>query len=128
MAETGAARGIYVHDFQTNRSEYIMTGTVPSTGAPQGLHWVDWLPDNRTLIWAGSGGLFRTDTQTKQTTTLHKGCQSRVYLSPSVAADGKTIVVERVDYEVKGTPLALYGEHNLVLMDSDGRNERKAAF
>ena len=118
--------GLFIYDFRTRQSVRAVSpqALVPGT---VGRHaGIDWLVDNRTLLFAGGGGVYSFDTQTQQTTLLHKGCLSRQYLELDVSRDGRTVVVQREDYEVRGTPPALYGTTDLYLMNPDGRNERLA--
>ena len=76
----------------------------------------------------GNVGIGTTDTQTRETKQLHTGCDTRVYLNPDVSADGRTILVRRIDRKSVDDGQEVYQESNLWLMDIDGRNERKIVF
>ena len=119
--------GVGVYDLATNRAELIVDTQVPNSSAGM-LTGAVWLADSRNVIWASGTGVYATDTQTRQTKQLRTGCGTRVYLNPDVSADGRTILVRRVDKKSLDDGNAIYEESNLWLMDIDGRNERKLVF
>ena len=116
--------GFYLYHFATGQTTLLFNAT---TQQIQGAFskGFDWTPDNRALIWASSIGLYRIDAQTGAGTLLRKNCESRTYAYPSVSADGRTILVERTSYEVRGTPRNLHIDVDIYAMDIDGSNERK---
>lgn len=120
--------GLGVYDLTTDQSELLVPSDVAGSAAGL-LTGAAWLPDSRTVVWAAGTGLYRTDTHTRQTRQLHPGCGTRTYTWPGVAADGRTIVVTRVDRRsLNDEGTRVYVERNLWLMDADGSNERKLEF
>ena len=89
-----------------------------------------WLPDSQGFVWCTNDGVFRTSLVTGITAQLRTGCESRVYASPSVASDGKLLIVERTDMHVAAEcdSICVYRETNLWTMNLDGSNERKMVF
>lgn len=80
-------------------------------------------------MWCNDGGLYRTDLATRQTVTLHTACSSRLYLHPTVSADGRTLIVQRTDKRAEDGGKAIYVEATLWSMNpQDGSNERKLEF
>ena len=123
----GQGYGLGVYDLATNHVELVAVTEV--SGSTKGLlYGAAWLPDSRNVIWATGTGLYAADTQTRQTRQLHTGCDTRVYLNPDVTADGRSILVRRVDKKSTDNGQGVYVESNLWLMNIDGSNERKLVF
>ena len=119
--------GVGVYDLATNQAQLIVDTQVPNNSSGM-LTGAAWLPDSRNVVWAAGTGIYTTDTQTRETKQLHTGCDTRVYLNPDVSADGRTILVRRIDRKSLDEGKGVYQESNLWLMDIDGRNERKIVF
>ena len=116
--------GVGVYDLATNHAELLVDTQVPNNSSGN-LTGAVWLPDSRNVVWAAGTGIYTTDTQTRVTKQLHTGCDTRLYLRPDVSADGRTILVCRVDSKSLDNGQGVYVESNLWLMDIDGSNERK---
>ena len=123
----GQDYGLGVYDLATNRVDLVAPSNVPNSSLGD-LNGAAWLPDSRNVIWASGTGIYATDTQTRQTQQLHTGCDTRIYLNPDVSADGRSILVRRVDQKSIDNGQGVYQESNLWLMDIDGGNERKLVF
>ena len=119
--------GLGVYDLASNQVTLVAVSEV--VGSSFGLlNGAVWLPDSRNAIWCSGKGVFTTDTNTGTTRQLHPGCETRVYLTPDLSADGRTLVVRRVDNKSVENDTGVYSESNLWLMNVDGSNERKLTF
>lgn len=119
--------GLGIYDFGTQQLKMVVPIDL-SHSAAGSIYGADWLPDSRTVVWASGLGLFKVDTQTGQTVQLRSGCNSRVYLSPSVSPDGQTIIVERDDKQIVNNGTTIRSTNNLWTINIDGTNERKVEF
>ena len=124
----GQGYGVGVYEIASNRVDLVqVTDTNPNNSFGM-LNGAAWLADSRNVIWSNGTGIYATDTRTHQTKKLHTGCTTRVYLNPDVSADGRTILVRRVDNRDVDNGQGIYTESNLWLMDINGSNERKLVF
>jgi len=119
--------GLGTYDFAAGQITLAAPNQLTSSSAGN-VYGADWLPDSRTVVWATGQGLFKTDTQTHQTTQLRSGCNSRIYLSPSVSPDGQTIIVQRDDKKLVNNGTTIRSAANLWTMNIDGTNERRVEF
>jgi Tol biopolymer transport system component len=88
-----------------------------------GLCW----PKNSDELFYSTyrNGVWKVNMNTKEFTLIRNGCQTRSYRDLSISADGKKIIVERVDAtDYIEHPGSWTEEAKIVNMDIDGCNEK----
>ena len=87
---------------------------------------ISWHPDNATVYFSTHlEGIYCINKNTRKTIQIRNGCDSRSYRFMSISADGKKIIVERVDTEYNENDGSRLEESNIYIMDIDGDNEKK---
>ena len=126
----GQQPGLGIYDFRTGKTQFVVAlrGTAASPAVSNGCFGASWLPDSQSFVWSSIAGIFRTNASNGSTVRLHSGCESRIYLNPSVAADGRQLIVQRIDKKGVEGGTKIYAEGNLWTMNLDGSNERKVEF
>ena len=119
--------GLGIYDFVTQQLNMVVPIDRSSSTAGM-IYGADWLPDSQTMVWASGLGVFKVDIRTGKTVQLRSGCNSRIYLSPSVSPDGQTIIVERNDKQLVNNGTTIRSTNTLWTMNIDGTNERKVEF
>ena len=119
--------GLAVYDFATGQTTKVAASPIDVDAAGL-IYSAAWVPNTQTVIWSTGRGIFSTDVATQQTTCLHSGCDSRLYLGLTVTADARHILTGRADSKAIQSGQAIYGEQNIWIMDLDGRNETKQAL
>ena len=85
---------------------------------------VCWHPTEEVIYYTVyNDGLYKLDVNTLKATRIRNGCSTRTYGNLSISADGKKIIVERID--AKPNNGGLLKDAGIYIMDIDGKNERK---
>ena len=83
-----------------------------------------WHPSEEVIFYTVyKDGLYKLDVNTLKATRIRNGCATRTYGDLSISADGKKIIVERID--AKPNNGGLINDSGIYIMDIDGKNEKK---
>ena len=104
------------YDLQTTQFHVL-----PSQGANS--FSTDWFPDSKNIVWAGDPGIFKTDLQ-GNTVKLTTDCKNKLYLWPSVSADGSKIIYQCV-YQTAIENNTIYNEVDLYMINANGTDDHK---
>lgn len=90
------------------------------------IEGIFWHPNNQDIYYSTyREGLCKVNKNSKNVTKIRNGCDSRSYRFLSISADGKKILVERVDAtDYHNSTGSWTEEAKIYIMDIDGKNER----
>ena len=128
VASDEGPQGLGTYNFRTGQVRFLVTHKPTPEGVGNSCYGAAWLPDSQSFVWCTGQGIYRTNASTGSTTQLRTGCRCRTYLHPSVSADGRQFIVERLDQRGVEDGTKIHTETALWLLDIDGRNERKVQF
>lgn len=88
---------------------------------------LNWFPDSKNVVWSSEQGLFITNIETKKTTLVAPGCDSKTYLYPSISSDGSKILFEKLDACLVNN-YEIFLEHRIWSMNVDGSGMVQLTF
>lgn len=116
---TGGSFGYYDTTLRIFNDVYLST----SEETKDRILDTEWLPDSKNVLWLAGTEYQITDIESKETSLFLRECETNIKLWPNYSNDGSKIIWERNYKESKNNGYELYWETQIVITDSDVKNE-----